>query len=367
VASIHRQTNTLGTTWRVRWREDGRQQSLSFETENGAERFAQNVDSYGPVEAKRILEVEEKTHAGVTVTEYLGQYIESLTGIQPATANRYRRYVSKDITEVFGSMPLTAVTEDTVGRWVKQMTGSAKTVQNKHGFLSGAFSAAVRKGLIPANPCEGRRLPEGEEAEQVHLTPAEFQLLHDCLPAKWRPLAFWLVSTGMRFSEATALQPKDIDITKRTVRVNKAWKYASARGDLKIGPPKTKKSNRTITVNPAELAVLKLDGEWCFTNGAGNPIRAQEFFNQGWKPAREKAQTLGLEKAPRVHDLRHTHASWLINAGVPLPVVQARLGHENITTTIGMYYHVDQRAEQQAAATVRHILSAPLTEIAKHT
>ena len=101
-----------------------------------------------------------------------------------------------------------------------------------------------------------------------------------------------------------------------------------------------------------------MDSEWCFTNSVGNPVRAQEFFNTGWKPAREKAQTLGLEKSPRVHDLRHTHASWLINQGHPLPVVQARLGHENISTTITMYYHVDQRAEQQAAATIEHLLTA---------
>lgn len=357
MASLHKQSNTLGTTWRVKWREDGKQQSLSFETQLGAERFKANVEQYGPVEAKRVLEIEEKNLDAVTVTEYLGQYIAALTGVQLATVNRYKRYVSKDITPAFGDLPLTAVTEDTVGRWVQNMSGSAKTIQNKHGFLSAAFKAAAKKGLMASNPCEDRRLPEGQESEQVHLTPGEFQLLHSCLPDRFKGLAFWLVTTGMRFSEATALQPKDINVTKRTVRVNKAWKYASARGDLKVGPPKTKKSNRTITVNADELAVLDLDGEWCFSNASGNPIRAQEFFNQGWKPAREKAQALGLEKAPRVHDLRHTHASWLINAGTPLPVVQARLGHENITTTIQMYYHVDQRAEQQAAETVKQILA----------
>lgn len=125
-------------------------------------------------------------------------------------------------------------------------------------------------------------------------------------------------------------------------------------------PPKTRKSNRTISVSPSALAALDLtQPEWLFTNGAGNPVRAQEFFNLGWKPAREKAQALGLGKSPRVHDLRHTHASWLINAGVPLPVVQARLGHENISTTISMYYHVDQRAERQAAATIEALMDAP--------
>lgn len=373
MASIHEQGNSWGRTWRVKWRDDGRQQSLSFEDEAGAKRFKNNIEVHGPEEAKRILELEELEHSVPTVKEFLLEHIDSLTGVQPATLDRYRTYVSRDITPAFGSLPLTAVTEATVGRWVQELTAkkitvrgvekspAAKTIANKHGFISGAFSAAVRKGLMPSNPCEDRRLPEGQSREMVCLTAAEFQLIHDCLPKQWQPLATWLAATGMRFSEATALTPADIDPTKRTCRINKAWKY-SGNYRPQIGPPKTRRSNRTITLSQAAIDAIDLtQPEWLFTNGAGNPVRAQEFFNNGWKPAREKAIKLGLAKCPRVHDLRHTHASWLVNAGEALPVVQARLGHENITTTISMYYHVDQRAEQRAAATIQHMLTAHLT------
>lgn len=370
MASVHEQGNNGGRSWRVKWRApDGKQTSASFADKAAADRFKTNIDDFGADEALRILKVEETNDASMTVTDYLLEYIDSLTGVQAATAERYRRYLSRDITPVFGSLPLTAVTESTIGRWVQKMEEtkdrrgnlpSAKTLQNKHGFVSGAFKVAARKRLIDSNPCDGRRLPEGQEQEMVCLTPAEFQLMHDCLPAQWqRNLATWLVSTGMRFSEATALTAADIDATKRTCRVNKAWKYS---GDYrpKIGPPKTKRSNRTITLSQVAMDAIDLTcPEWLFTNGVGNPVRAQEFFNNGWKLAREKAQVLGLEKSPRVHDLRHTHASWLINAGTPLPVVQARLGHENISTTIQMYYHVDQRAEQQAAAMIEHLLTSP--------
>lgn len=371
MVSVHPQDNPWGRTWRARWRDQGKLRSLSFETKEGADRFKANIVQYGPEEAKRILEIEEKEHRVPTVEEFLLQHIDSLTGVQPATVNRYKTYVSRDIKPSFGSLPLTAVTHDTIGRWVQEIakpvtvkvgdrtvtkTPAAKTIQNKHGFISGAFKVAVRKGLITSNPCEDRRLPEGQPQEMVCLTPGEFQMIHDQLPKRWQPLATWLVSTGMRFSEATALTPADIDVTKRTVRINKAWKY-SGTYHPQIGPPKSKKSNRTITVSQSALDVLDMTAEYVFTNGAGNPIRAQEFFNTGWKPAREKAAKLGLGKCPRVHDLRHTHASWLINAGTPLPVVQARLGHQNITVTIQMYYHVDQRAEQQAASTIEHMLT----------
>jgi integrase len=51
-------------------------------------------------------------------------------------------------------------------------------------------------------------------------------------------------------------------------------------------------------------------------------------------------QAAGIDKTPRIHDLRHSHASWLIAAGVPLPAIQRRLGHESITTTIDRYGHL---------------------------
>jgi integrase len=170
-------------------------------------------------------------------------------------------------------------------------------------------------------------------------------------------LATWLVTTGMRFSEATALTAADINVEAKTCRINKAWKYS---GDYRpeIGPPKTKKSIRTISLPPAALEVLDLSAAgFLFTNGAGNPVRAQEFFNGGWKPAREAATKAGLTKSPRVHDLRHTCASWMIQAGVPLPVIQQHLGHESIQTTIGVYGHLDRRSAQVAADAIGSALS----------
>lgn len=85
-------------------------------------------------------------------------------------------------------------------------------------------------------------------------------------------------------------------------------------------------------------------------------MRAQEFYNGGWKPGREAATNAGLAKVPRVHDLRHTCASWTIQRGVPLPVVQAHLGHESIQTTIGVYGHLDRSSAQAAADAIGAML-----------
>ncbi|GAB7071251.1 hypothetical protein JCM12141A_55400 [Mycolicibacterium hodleri] len=350
VASIHAQKTTRGNTYRVLWRADGRQRSLTFENLPSAERFKTLLEDHGPDEALRVIELDEIGKHVPTVTEWLTSHIDNLTGVQPATINRYRTYVRRDVNPVFGSLPISAVTETTIARWIKQLGGSGKTIANKHGFLSGAFNGAVRAGVMATNPCAGRRLPHTRVEETVFLTPAEFKLLRDHIERdRWKNLATWLVTTGMRFSEATALSAADIDAEAKTCRINKAWKYS---GDYRpeIGPPKTKKSIRTISLPPSALEVIDLTAPgFLFTNGAGNPVRAQEFFNGGWKPGRAAAVAAGLTKEPRVHDLRHTCASWMIQAGVPLPVIQQHLGHESIQTTIGVYGHLDRRSAQAAA------------------
>lgn len=361
MASVHEQTNKTGTTYRVFWRPDiGKQRSLSFADRPSADRFKTNIDTLGPTAALAILEAEDAGH-GTTVAEWVDDYIGQLTGSQPATISRYRTYLANDITPHIGHLPLTGLGERGIAAWVTALISQTdengetipvarKTLQNKHAFLSGALKAAVRAGAIPSNPCEGRKLPETAVAEMVFLTPAEFKLVHDRLPhPRWQAVATWLVLTGMRFSEATALTPADIDLVAKTARVHRAWKYS---GDYKpkLGPPKTRKGVRTVAVPDAALAVLDMTKpEYLFTNGVGNPLRAQEYF-QAWKPARDRAvEHDGLTKKPRVHDLRHTCASWMIHANVPLPIIQQQLGHESIKTTVDRYGHLDTRNQQSAA------------------
>ena len=175
MASIHAQKNRAGNTYRVLWRQDGRQRSLTFENLPAAERFKTLLEDHGPDEALRIIELDEIGRHVPTVTEWLHTHIDNLTGVQPATIARYRTCVARDIDSVFGAVPVSAVTETTIAKWVKQLGGSGKTIANKHGFLSGAFNAAVRAGVMAYNPCQGRRLPHTHVDETVFLTPEEFR------------------------------------------------------------------------------------------------------------------------------------------------------------------------------------------------
>jgi hypothetical protein len=146
-ASIHAQKIGRGNTYRVLWRADGRQRSLTFENLPSAERFKTLLEDHGPEEALRVIELGKHVP---TVTEWLNTHIDNLTGVQPATLARYRTYVRRDVEPVFGSLPISAVTETTITRWVKQLGGSGKTIANKHlqTLLTATTAARVKTVLV---------------------------------------------------------------------------------------------------------------------------------------------------------------------------------------------------------------------------
>ncbi len=97
-----------------------------------------------------------------------------------------------------------------------------------------------------------------------------------------------------------------------------------------------------------------------FTGVRGGPLDQPHFYEYRWQRAVALAQRNGLTKTPRFHDLRHTYASWLISAGVPLPEIQRRLGHESIQTTVDVYGGLlDQAGDLADAAIDAALLGKP--------
>jgi integrase len=343
---------------------DGKQTSSSFNDHREAVDFQQLVNRVGPAKAIEIWRTRQPTDDGHTVASWCSYHIDHLTGINQATRTQYRRYVANDIAPSrIGLLPLSALTNHDVAAWLNSLPGSAKTAANKHGFLAGALNAAVRAKHLSANPCDGNRMRRDAPSEMVFLTHEEFALLHSCVSEHWQPLVEFLVASGARFGEATALKPGDINLAEGTVDIRRAWRYVVGEG-FQLGPPKTKRSVRTVDVAATTLAKLDLTGEWVFTNsgrstngGPDDPVRGPNLYTNVWRPAIARAKLLGLTKRPRVHDLRHTNASWLIQAGVPLPVIQRHLGHESIQTTVDRYGHLDRRSSRVVADVVGKALN----------
>ncbi|ATW60730.1 integrase [Gordonia phage Bjanes7] len=358
-ASISSRTLASGReVVRVRWREQGKQKIQTFHDAPSAEIFRRNVEKFGPARAYEIAGVIDSTPAAEeTLAQAATHHIAHLTGVESGTIHKYERYVANDLAEI-GQLPLLAITDIVVAGWVHYLQherkNSGKTIANKHGFLFAVFERAKREGKVPANPCERTRLPRKDAAsEPVFLTRSQFDEILGELPERYRPLVTWLVATGMRFGEATAIQVGDINPTAKTARIMRAWKY-TGRAQTVLGPPKSKAGRRTINLAPQALAVVDLDRpatDLAFATTRGGQIRYPAFF-ESWSDA---VKAVGIDCSP--HDLRHTCASWMIAAGVPLPVIQAHLGHESITVTIGVYGHLDRSSHESAAAAIGQMLA----------
>lgn len=361
VATLRHRSRKDGSQYTsVLYRHEGRQSSLSFDDAGQAAEFCELVNQVGAERALATLGVNRSRARGLTVEEWLNRHIDHLTGVDRNTTAKYRAYVKNDIGPVLGNLPLATLTREDVARWVNSMMEAdedgqkpaAKTVANKHGFLAGAMNAAVAAGHIVTSPCTGIRMPRDEPREMVFLSREQYAALREAVTEPWRPLVEFLVASGARWGEAAALQPGDVDREEGTVRIVRSWKHGD--GGYRLGAPKTRKSRRTINVPASVLDKLDYTGEWLFQNRAGGPVRAHGFTRRVWAPAVKRA---GLDPAPRIHDLRHTCASWMIAAGVPLPVIQQHLGHESIQTTVGVYGHLDRRSAQAAAAAIAKLLT----------
>jgi integrase len=235
-----------------------------------------------------------------------------------------------------------------------------KTIKNLHGFLSAALGAAVPKH-ITANPAAGRRLPRttGETTvgaddvdghERRMLTHEEFASLRDAIIDPYKAMLRFMVASGLRWGEVTALRPGDVDRENCEVRVRRAWKYSS--NGYAIGPVKTKRSRREVIVPKDILDTLDYTGEYLFTNAHGGPVR-YAAFRPIWDRAVAKAKLLDN---PTPHCLRHTCGSWLLLAGKPMLAVSRFLGHENVTTTDTIYSHADRKSQQDLAEIMAKLL-----------
>ncbi|MCJ8505781.1 site-specific integrase [Kocuria flava] len=198
-------------------------------------------------------------------------------------------------------------------------------------------------------------MPSGQsQREAALLSTAHVQLIADTVPDQYSALVQFLAGTGARWAEATALETRDIDLTgdRGVVAITKAWKRD--RGEGVLDAPKTRRGRRSVTMGERltnlmrEHLVEHEPDELVFQHPAGRQLTNYWFFAHVWRPT---VEDLGGQPPaqPRVHDLRHTHASWLIQQGVALPVIQRRLGHESIATTVNVYGHLADDADRLAA------------------
>lgn len=351
---------TPSGAWRVRFRygvsaKTGKpvQTSETFDTAQEAERFSQVLAALGAQGALDWLAESAQAAHVPDLNAVAADHIEHLTGIEDGTRKSYTRLWSRTWGKYLGRTPANLVSRDDVARAVNTLAASYshKSLQNQRGLLAAVLDRAVDQGYLPKNPAKGIRLPRAQEAERVEMviiTPDEFAGILEKVPEHYRPFVRFLFGTGCRWGEAVALTVGDVSLPN--VRIRRALKW-SPDNDRRVGPTKTRRSNRTVAVGDVMLDDLraatkdKARGDLVFTAPRGGAILHRTFWSRVWLPA-----VRHIEPRPRIHDLRHSHASWLLAQGIPIHVVSLRLGHENIQTTVNTYGHLLPDAQALAAA-----------------
>jgi integrase len=346
-----------GKRFRVRYRSAGAETSETFRRKSDAETFRDilgNGRNDRVAEALAWLAAKESDRETETFGAWFESYIDQLTGVTPRTRDDYKAMHRRYLTHL-DPLPLPLLTRAHVASTVNKLEAegkSPKTIKNVIHMLSSVLALAVDDGHLTRNPTRRVRLPKAQlnedEAERF-LTHEEAGRLVAATQEHYRPLVAFLLGTGLRWSEATALQARHINLEAGTVRVQRAWKRVP--GGWEIGPPKSPKANRTVNAGvPALVAVVPLLGkptDFVFTTPTGRVVRHSNFYNRVWQPACVAAGLGDWEPSgdgrtwngPSPHDCRHTHASWLLSSGEihGIEAVQDQLGHESSETTRKVY------------------------------
>jgi len=324
----------------------------------------------------------------MTVRQWLQHWLETVQAeVSPKTLERYSEIVRNFLTPAVGNLPIVKLAPSHIqqayntwaigGRLDGKKGGLApRTRRHIHRILKSALTRAVEQQLIARNPADAfkKRLPRVERRTMTTLSTEQSARL---LTAIKHTRVYWPVlvalSTGMRRGEVFALRWKNVDLDRGSLRVMESLEQTKTGIRFKV--PKTDRT-RVITLPvfaADELRRLKRQqaedllslgirqtGETLVCGRAdGEPLQPQSLTHQF---TRLIGRVRGLPRI-RFHDLRHSHATQLLLAGVHPKIAQERLGHASITTTLDLYSHVTETMQGDAAerldALYRTAISAP--------
>ena len=302
----------------------------------------------------------------ITFSALLDNYLEDMRlRLKPTTmANKEAVYRSK-IKPFFGEMKICDITPLTVRQWQNSLIefrdekGNAYSetyLKTLHVQLSCLMNYAVKYYNLSKNPCHSTGGIGNSNADEMKIWSREqFEsfIRHEDI-AEYHLAFNILFYTGMREGELLALTPDDIPRDEPVIHVSKT--YAVVDGDAMLLTPKTPQSLRDIPIHQQlhdeimeyidSLFIKNDDLIFWFSKAS----LLKEFHSM--------AQKAGLEQI-RIHDLRHSHVSMLIQMGIPLPEISKRLGHKSPSTTLRIYSHLIPGNERRIAVAIGRLIDSP--------
>lgn len=305
-----------------------------------------------------------------TVGEYLNFWLNEVIAVRPRTREHYDLCVRRMLPYIGALKLATLGPGELVSLWarLKAKGLSNQTVKLCHGALHNALQVAVQWRYIPGNPADMAKPPRVERREMRTLTSEQVRKLFGITKGdRWHALWVLFVTTGLRMGEVTALRWSDLDFEKGRAVVQRLLQRQRGVG-LVFAEPKSKSSVRSVILTPAVIDALNEHRQWVLKQrtATGDAWQDLDLIFPSLRggpvdPARvSTAFHLALLNAglPRVrpHDLRHTSATLLLEAGIHPKVMQEMLGHSSIALTLGTYSHVMPRLHDEAAQALQGLL-----------
>ncbi|WP_244380620.1 tyrosine-type recombinase/integrase [Saccharococcus caldoxylosilyticus] len=238
---------------------------------------------------------------------------------------------------------------------------SGAYIRQMHNLLNQAFDQAVRWSLIKVNPVKNAKPPKVKSEEKITWTVDEVNRFLNLIKDSSMEIPYLLaIFTGMRRGEVLGLKWDDVDFENKKIRIKRSLCFVSGKG-LIFKEPKTQKSKRQISISQYVVNVLKRhkqrqdsrkekfgtqyqDNNLIVCTDDGKPLDPRNLLRQFYRLIEEA-------NVPRIsfHDLRHTHATILMQQGENPKVVSERLGHSRVGITLDLYSHVSDDLQEQAA------------------
>lgn len=287
--------------------------------------------------------VTQKADFDMKFEEFLKMYYADMeTRLREHTMRTKKYIIDLKILPYFGQKRVNDITAADIRRWQNELIKKGysptylKTINNQ---LSAIFNYAVKYYDLKGNPCtKAGSIGKSRAEEMSFWTIDEFRQFVDCIMDKRQSYMCFMILywTGMRLGELLALTPADIDLDKHTISITKSYQRLGKK-DV-VTPPKTPKSKRLITIPEFLVADIKdyMDSLY--------EVQEDDRLFSVTKYFLEHEMQRGIKasgvKRIRIHDLRHSHASMLVELGFSPLEIADRLGHEKIETTLNTYSHL---------------------------
>jgi len=345
--SIHKINGKTGTRYQVKYlQSNGRQSAKNFRTKKEAQDFEASIRS-----AKSKGSWVDTKAATIKFSDYVEVWKATKTNQRPRTAYRRDNILNKHLLPALGNMTLRSIHRSDIQKLVTKWTNDGlapRTIKHHVRILHPIFQMAVLDDVIVKNPTVGVNTPRPGKVERHALSPSECVALINATPSEYQPLIKIALATGMRYQEIQDLKINDLDLLRKALTIRESKTDAGLRS--------IKLSDEDVRVVAGHLSSNGRTGvnkdEPLFTSPEGHQIHYRNFIQRVFKKA---AITAGLPNIT-FHDLRRTHATILIASGVSHKVVQERLGHRSISTTLALYAQGTKQGHIDAShATAKYI------------